>query len=85
VPIEVLAAASSTRGGHTALRGWGIAAAGATLLIVGAGFIPIVRARNVDGTSKYIPQGSEGFKVGLSALLALGGLVMLVIGVAQGI
>jgi hypothetical protein len=80
----VLAATSSTRGGHTALRGWGLAAAGAILLIGAAAFIPIVRARNPDATSKYIPQGSEGFKVVLSTFLAIVRLAMLVLGVVQG-
>jgi hypothetical protein len=68
---------------HDLLRGWGLVAAGVTLLVGGLAFIPIVRAHNSDGTSKYIPQGSEGFKVVLSVLMAAAGLAMIFAGVVQ--
>ena len=78
-----LLVATSDGDRHSTLRGWGLVAAGLSLVIGGAIFLPIVRARNPDGTSKYVPQGSEGFKVVMSLLLAIAGLAMVVAGVIQ--
>jgi hypothetical protein len=75
--------AASTSNKHDTVRGWGLVAAGVALLVGGLAFIPILRARDPDSTSKYIPQGSEGFKVVLSVLLAAAGFVMIVAGAVQ--
>lgn len=78
-------ATASTRGAEPPLRGWGLAAFGVAMLLGGIGFIPIVRARDADGIPKFIPQGSETFKLVLSVFLAVAGVVMVVIGVIQGV
>lgn len=65
--------------------GWGLVAVGVLFVAFGSAFIPIVRAKNADGTSKYIPQGSESFKVALSVFLAVAGVVMVIAGFLEAL
>jgi hypothetical protein len=75
----------STAARRETVRDWGLVAFGLMAVVLGLASVAIVRAKNDEGTSKFIPQGSESFKLSLSLFLTVVGVILVIAGVVEAL